>query len=370
MPLPNQPSLRRLICICLCLCLLSLATGCNPNGENEKSSSVPSPAEKSDSTPKEPPAPTKKTASPAPSPNTQTLYEGETFAQWINLLGEGVDGKVASEVLMLAGNDAVPELLATLQSGDGDRRKRVMAVLRDGQAKNDPRVIKAFIAAVADEDRTVRGLAISALRDTVVKRPGIVAALTALLLAKNKEWGEQLLVLGYLRDLGPYAASATEAVAKVRAGDDSKFVRKWALATLLAIGGDRPEVSKGLVAALSDVDPGVRDAAYKRILRLKSGPGAKQAYESLVDLLANKDVILEGNARALLIDLGVRVVPRMIEALDDPRLSVRKRAVFVLGKIGPPAKAALKPLQQKLNDNDKETRGLAKLAIDKIEGKL
>ena len=365
---PCHTNPRRIVYVCLCL--LALTAGCNSNVENNKSSSEPSSAEKSDSTPPKPSSPEKKTASPAPSPNSQTLYEGKTLNQWISLLGEGVDGKVASEVLMLAGNDAVPELLATLQSGDGDRRKRVMVILRDGPAKGDPRVIDAFIAAVADEDLTVRNLAISALRDTVVKRPQIVAALAARLQVNSKEWGEQLLVMGYLRDLGPYAASATEAVAKILADDERKFLRRWALATVLTIGGDRSEVSNGLVAALSDVDEGVRDVAYKQILRLKPGPRAKQVYELLVDLLDSNDLVVNETTRNLLIQLGARVVPRMIEALDDPRLSVRQRAVFVLGKIGPSAKAALKPLKQKLNDNDKLTRELAKRAIDKINGKL
>ena len=271
---------------------------------------------------------------------------------------------------MQAGDAAVPDLLAALPSDSGDQRKRVMAVLRDGQAKNDPRVIEAFIDALDDKDSTIRVLAIGALRDVRVKQPQAISALAARLQINREPWREQLLVLLYLKDLGPDAMAASNAVAKMLADDPRKYARLKALATLLAIGGDREEFSKGLVAAMSDVDPGVRDAVYEQILRLKPGPRAKQAYEVLVDLLHSNDLLVNQTTRNLFIQLGARVVPRMIEALNDPRLSVRKRAVFVLGKIGPPAKAALKPLQQKLNDNDKETRGLAKLAIDKIEGKL
>lgn len=375
MPPLNRPrprhSRRRLICICLCL--LPLAIGCDSDDDDKKSSSAPAPTDKSASTPTKTLTIKKKSPSPAPSPIDQTLHEGKTFAQWVDLLGDRADGPVASEVLMRAGESAIPALLAALQSESKDRRIRVMDILRGRGGENatyDPRVIEAFIAALDDKESAIRKTAIGGLRDARVKQPRVIAKLAALLQVNRAPWDEQTRVLGYLTSLGPDAAAATEAVAKMLATHDRKYARRKALTTLLAIGGDRAEVSKGLVAAMWDEDDGICDLAEDQVLRLKPGPRAKQVDELLVDLLDSNDGLVRETTRELLIDLGARVVPRMIEALHDPRLSVRKRAVFVLGKIGPPAKAALKPLRQKLNDNDKETRGLAKLAIDKIEGKL
>jgi HEAT repeat protein len=366
MPRPNQPSPRWIVCICLCLSLL--ATGCGSGKEGDKSSAAPSPLTKSDSSPKKTPTITEKTASPAPSQKNETLHEGKTFAQWIDLLGDRADGPVASEVLMQAGADAVPVLLATLKSGDGDRRKRVMAILRDGQAKKDPRVIEAFIAAVDDEQPTIRYLAIGALRDAGVKQPQAITALAQTLKINREPWREQLLVLLYLKDLGPDAAAATDAVAEVLLFDARRFARRKALDVLIAIGGTEPEALGALVKAMSDQDDKVREASWERLKAM--GPKASGASPALAQRLIGDDELLSQMAGAVLVKIGAGAVPTMVKALDSLLPRRRELAARVLGLIGPPAKDALGPLEKLRNDKDPRTRKTAVEAIRVIQGEL
>ena len=302
MPPPSHPTSRRRYLFGNGLCFLLLATGCGSSDEDSQSPTTPPPTERSASTPTKTPTIAKKTVSPAPSPENPTLHEGKTFAQWINLLGNGAEGSVAGEVLMQAGGDAVPDLLAALRSDSGDRRKHVMVVLRDGQAKNDPRVIKAFIAAVDDEQPTIRYLAISALRDARVKQPQAIAALAATLRVNREPWREQLLVLLYLKDLGPDAAAASDAVAEVLLFDARVFARRKALDVLIAIGGTRPEALEALVEAMSDQDDKVRDASWERLKTL--GSKASGAASLLVQRLIGDDEILSQMAGAVLVKIG------------------------------------------------------------------
>lgn len=243
-----------------------------------------------------------------------------------------------------------------------------MAILRDGQARHDPRVVGAFIAALDDKVSTIRVLAIGALRDAHVKQPRAIESLATLLQINREPWSEQLLVLGCLKDLGPDATAAAGAIARMLLDDSRVFARRKSLDTLIAVGGTRPETLQALVKAMSDEDDKVRDGSWERLKAL--GSKASGISPALVQQLVDRDEILSQMAGAVLVKMGAGAVPAVVKALDSPQSRTRRLAVKVLALIGPPAKDALGPLEKLRNDEDPLTKKWAAEAIRVIEGEL
>ena len=63
---------------------------------------------------------------------------------------------------------------------------------------------------------------------------------------------------------------------------------------------------------------------------------------------------------------GAEAVEPLIEVLGGDDADARRRAVFALGQIGPPAKAALPALQALAEGDDEILRDAAKFAIDAV----
>lgn len=62
------------------------------------------------------------------------------------------------------------------------------------------------------------------------------------------------------------------------------------------------------------------------------------------------------------------MVPPLIATLSDPNPTVKTRAAYTLGEIGPKAKSALSQLATVLGGPDDSAAGMASWAIDKIAG--
>lgn len=366
---PARHAASRQRCLCS-VCLLLLAVGCN-NGNTPNKSSDPPPKKTVLSPPTVKTATiTEQTSTPAiVAKEDGTLYEGKTLSQWVERLGNDAEGRIAADVLMQAGEPAIPQLLAELDSQDGNRRIHAMVILRDGRwTKDDPRVIAAYIASLHDEEATIRFLAIGGLRDAGVKQPAVIDTMAAMLREDRQPWRVQLLVLGNFKDLGPDAAAATGAIAAMLAGDSRVFARRKALDTLVAVGGDRPEVLSALVGAMSDQNSKLSTESWERLKRL--GPKATSAAPLLIERLGGRDQVLGKMAGAVLVSIGKSAVPALVTALQDPRPRARQQAVKVLALIGPPAKDALGPLEKLASDKDPLTKKWAAEAIRVIQGEL
>nr|WP_230966047.1 HEAT repeat domain-containing protein [Nostoc sp. NZL] len=61
----------------------------------------------------------------------------------------------------------------------------------------------------------------------------------------------------------------------------------------------------------------------------------------------------------------IQVIPRLIQALTDEYADVRKEAAIALGNLAHPD--VINPLQQALDDPDKEVSIQAQRAIEKIQ---
>jgi HEAT repeat protein len=128
------------------------------------------------------------------------------------------------------------------------------------------------------------------------------------------------------------------AVALVKAtGDDAEEVREYAAAALEEMGPPEVEDVGSLAALLSD---SAADAGYWAATLLGR---------------------LEANA--------VPAVPLLAAAVTgSTNMSVRQRAAWALGKIGPPAGPALNALKQAATSDNPRLARLAHRAIEQISG--
>ncbi len=137
-----------------------------------------------------------------------------------------------------------------------------------------------------------------------------------------------------LTRLGPDAQAA--AVPLVRAcGDPSESVSEWAVAALEELGQPRSADVEALASLASDGNPDVAYWAVTLLGRLQQE--AAPAVDALVAVLC--------------------------EAAET---SVRQRAAWALGKIGPPAATALEALRQAATAEDPRLARLAQRAIEQI----
>jgi HEAT repeat protein len=115
----------------------------------------------------------------------------------------------------------------------------------------------------------------------------------------------------------------------------------WASAALVAIGSDADANAKTVLAALKDTAPAAKTARVAAIDAVEFlGARAKPGVPDLIESLKDKSAV----SRA---DGG----------------QVRERAARALGKVGPNAKDAIKPLTEMLKDPDRSARRVAAEAL-------
>lgn len=86
----------------------------------------------------------------------------------------------------------------------------------------------------------------------------------------------------------------------------------------------------------------------------------------LVEALKDSDPDVRGNLAAALSRVGPAAVDPLIEALKDRNPDRRAGAAYTLGLIGYPARAALTPLLDLLDDPDVGVRRQASFALSRI----
>ena len=139
-----------------------------------------------------------------------------------------------------------------------------------------------------------------------------------------------------LSRLGPDAREAAVPLARTCA-DEVEEVREWAVAALEELGPPRPVDCDPLSDLLTHPSPDVGYWAATLLGRLK--------------------------------DEASGAAPTLADALGAPLdLSVRQRAAWALGQIGPPAAAALGALKQAERAADPRQARQARQAIERISG--
>jgi HEAT repeat protein len=104
----------------------------------------------------------------------------------------------------------------------------------------------------------------------------------------------------------------------------------------------------------------------------KIGPEAKEAIPALIEMIRqtrNHDRKTLLGCNHALLAMGKEIVPYMISLLKDDEWEMRRGAAWILGKVGPDAKAAVPALTEALKDPNPAVQKKAAEALQKITGK-
>lgn len=176
-------------------------------------------------------------------------------------------------------------------------------------------------------------------------------------------WQDKYSVLSTVR------ANSAEALGKIGSKkatiplidslEDPDIEVRWKAAEALGKIGDKTAVEP-LILALSDKDGDVRKNAARSLGELEDN----KAVYPLIDALNDKDWPVRKNAVTSLGKIGDETALKpILKTLDDNDIDVRRHAIGALVKM---KKSALKPLLEKLNSFDWQTRAIAAEALGRI----
>ena len=294
--------------------------------------------------------------------NPEPEYEGRPITSWIGDLVSSdyeIHNKAATAV-EAAGAGAVPYLVSALHKRETVlmRVRAILAarlpflrlrvvdpsLLRQRAAEQlgvvpgqGATVVPALIAALEDDHLDVSSEIQRALRRI---GPPSLPALVAALRCPNARIRQRSAEV--ITDFGYAARSAVPALCSALK-DPDEGVRSNAARALGTTSGGEATAVAALILGLDDPVPAVRTAASGSLGTL--GPLAKSATAALSRALSDRDAggrVAAAKALWLVGGQPDRVVPVLIEALQDPR--VRWQASFVLGEIGPGAGEAASAL--------------------------
>ena len=153
-------------------------------------------------------------------------------------------------------------------------------------------------------------------------------------------------------------------------GGPNRAERAKAAEQLSRLGPDARAAAVPLVRACADPTEEVREWATAALEEL--GPPAVSNLEALANLLDDEHADIGYWAATLLGRLEHQAAPAvglLAEAVSaHPAMSVRQRAAWALGKIGPGAHSAKDALKQAAASDDPRLARLAKRAIEQIDG--
>jgi HEAT repeat protein len=320
-------------------------------------------------------------------------------------------------------DDTVRALVAATTSQDARVARAAIAALRN--LKPEPQhVVEVFERALESNDQAVtlhameaiieRGADAAPLLNEALKRPktayvacaaiehigpdaaATVPALTELL---GKTRHSQLLIqaLLALASIGPAAESAAPRIVplletpndatvpvaaayalgsigaknvddplrRAMAKDNAflQMIAAWSIAKLNPDDEAAQEAAIGkLTQGLKNSDAGIRTAAAKSLQMLKAPP--EKVAPALIALVNDPDPEAQANAISAVASLGESVVPRAVNALQNPQLRVP--AARVLAQLGPKAAGAVQPLIDAAKDGDPHFRAEINFALAAI----
>lgn len=286
---------------------------------------------------------------------------------------------------------AVDTLLATLK--DGDASARAMAAEALGRLKMELNtVMPALLNALRDEDDNVCKKAADSLGN--FGEPAIESMIGALSDSRVNRRRHVALVLARFGPLAGKAASGL--IAMLKKGDDD--ARAVAVHTLGKIEAKTAAVVDALIDALSDARDNVSQMAARGLGRIGEpavgalieamenkdtrshaalalsiiGPPACKAADRLLVMLKTGDEEARGLAAYALSKVGggqANVISALTDVLrnDPSEYSVRMYAAEALGRIAPPALAAIPALTEALKHSHEAVRQAAAEALEDIK---
>ena len=354
----------------------ALAAGCD--------SSVPTPppatpTSSTSSAPSEQPsAPTGRPATQSPATRAPTSIPGPPTNEQATLR-ELVERYVVSDG---QGGWRPAEGPATELEKLDPRAADVLPLLRDSSApvrrgaafyllgKFDPAQadqVVAFSALLDDEDQTIRGFGLTAVKQMRAKdQIEALPRLTGMLAAMRETKPENRAAIArFIGGLKREAASTADALAGAAADDPDPKVRAACLAAIVQVaepGACLAPLANGRGAS----EPAVRLVAAATLQSF--GSAAEPAAKQLAAALGDADPRVREKAATALIAIGAPAALSIVPQLEARNLEAKKLALAALAKIGPPAKAALPAIEKCKSDADPDVKKLAEIAAQRIGG--
>jgi HEAT repeat protein len=316
--------------------------------------------------PAKPTTPTTASASPTPAPTPGPLRDlAARYVQSNPAGGWRVNEQAATELekLDLATAENFVPLLADRQV---EVRRGAAFFLVDRFDPNKPEHVDAFAKALADSDRTVRGMALTAAKrmrpeDQLAAAPQLAALLDPPREDNPDNRASAARLLGSLKS---HAADEADKLAAAAQGDPEAKVRSACYLALVQIVPPERLVEP-LVHGLADKDAAVRLVAAARLRSL--GSAAAPAVKGLAAALEDADGRVSNAAAEALVNIGKDAVGPVAEKLASQKVQARRLALACLAKIGPEAASALPAVEKCLQDSDAQVKELAAAAIARIK---
>ncbi len=247
---------------------------------------------------------------------------------------------------------------------DQDPNVRVVAARALAALPVAPEItIPALEKALKGADATTVQYALDAL--ATLGAPAVPRLVDAL--EKHKQLRVQVAYT--LGQIGPAAAPAADALAKLVADDDLNVATEAALA-LGKIGPGAKSAVPALCAALQKEGTN----AHAIILALGDiGPDAVAADPLIIKAIGSKDGSLAVTAAAALTEIhpgsaqaAGKAIPVLVACLTDSLPETREAAAEALGDLGPLARSSAPALQKAAQDDVKAVRAAAAKALQQI----
>jgi HEAT repeat protein len=263
------------------------------------------------------------------------------------------------------GPNGIDQLAELFGDSSADvRRGAAYYLLGRFDAGHQP-TVEGFTRLIADDDRTIRSIALSAMpKFRPPQRIEAAPALARLLAQADADEQQRATAARVIGELGSEARGHLPQLAEAASRDESPRVRS---AALLAVSQVAPaeEAVDVFRQALADREASVRSAALQRLRSL--GRDAAPAVEDLAKLLDDNDERTRTVAAETLVRIGSPSVAALEAALESPQPRTRELAVFSLGKMGVVAQPALPKLRERLKDPDPAVKKLAEAVVGHLE---
>jgi HEAT repeat protein len=258
--------------------------------------------------------------------------------------------------------EVVPRLVDALKAQDAQIRAAAARALID--LNPDPEILRPLMQKVMEEATP------EALNDILDALAGLGEKAVPRLIKALEVEAVRAKAAAIIARIGPPAKEAAPALAAALA-DKNPETRNEVLFALGAIGPDAKEAVPAIVKALKDPELKVCYVACYALGKI--GPAAAAAKADLLEHLADKDHFLcMASAWALTqIDpkdpqTAAKLVPVLIQALEEPDPPTRLHAAEALGLLGPLAGDAADALKKLQSDPDQPVREAAAAALKAV----
>jgi HEAT repeat protein len=280
--------------------------------------------------------------------------------------GWRVDEQAATEIEKLT-PEAISQLWPLLKDPQVEVRRGTAVYLL---TQFDPAIsdqVVAFSALLGDNDRTVRGMALNAVKQfRPADQIAVLPQLTAMLNPAREDRAENRVAIARLcGTLKAEAAATLQPLEVSSASDPDSKVRATAYSSIAQIANP-PTAVPILARGLADQDASVRLVAAARMRQL--GPAAAVVAKELAAVLGDADSSVAETAAEALIRIGQPAIEPLAGQLASKSTSARKLALACLAKIGPPAKPVTAQIDKCRQDADPQVRQLAETALKRISG--